>query len=410
MSQTGDKFKVIDQNDFSGGVSGSGWTDSNGNDVTSEGSVHGDAIMGDFAGTRTHTEQISKTYNFDENAGEAKIEFNFVKINSWDTEWSNQQESFGVYLGGQQIIDYKPDGALQTGRTIGGGDGDLIDQPFSVHIDGATYSGTYSVTSSGQDSHAGVWGERDYKVEITLDDPPAELRLGVGAKLYQSKSDESWGIDDVMVGQVCFTAGTHIETQDGARLIENLKVGDLLRTFKGELRALRWIGHNTQFQEHLEKDPKLAPVCIVQGALGNGLPKRDLRVSQNHRILVNSKIAEQMFGEKEVLVAASMLTALPGIYVETDCKQVTYLHLLFDSHEIIFAQGAAAESFYLGPNALNALSKKALEEVLILFPDAAYEEFQPKPACLIPPRKQQRLLVSRHADDTQNSLIQLSAN
>ena len=51
----------------------------------------------------------------------------------------------------------------------------------------------------------------------------------------------------------------------------------------------------------------------MQGALGNGLPRRDLLVSRQHRMLVRSSIAGRMFGDKEVLVAAHHLTALPGV-------------------------------------------------------------------------------------------------
>ncbi len=80
------------------------------------------------------------------------------------------------------------------------------------------------------------------------------------------------------------------------------------------------------------RNPKLRPGHISVGALGSGLPTRDFLVSRQLRMLVSSKVAERMFGERNVLVPAIRLTDLPGIYIDEAIESVTYFHLLFDGN------------------------------------------------------------------------------
>lgn len=194
---------------------------------------------------------------------------------------------------------------------------------------------------------------------------------------------------------ICFTAGTRILTPIGYHPIESLTPLDMVTTSETAQRV-RWIGRRKLNASDLSASPKLRPVRITEGALGNGLPTRDLLVSRQHRMLLRSKIAERMFGETEVLVPAIKLIALPGIFVDEDIKQVEYIHLLFDKHEIIFADGAPSESLFTGPEALRAVGKEAREEVLALFPKVAELNYSWAPARFIPSGRQQKQLVARH--------------
>lgn len=177
--------------------------------------------------------------------------------------------------------------------------------------------------------------------------------------------------DDFRIGidVTCFATGTLIQTGQGIRPVHRLRVGDLIRTRDHGLQPLRWLGGRQLSAADLAANPRLAPIRIAAGALGPGMPARDLTVSPQHRILVRSAIAERMTGSPEVLIAAVHLAGHPGIERVRAPGGIGYWHLMFDRHEIVFAEGAEAESLYLGPMAQAALSDDALDELRALFPD-----------------------------------------
>ncbi|WP_170336993.1 Hint domain-containing protein [Ruegeria arenilitoris] len=173
----------------------------------------------------------------------------------------------------------------------------------------------------------------------------------------------------ITIEGVCFTAGTLINARDGPCLIENLRVGDLVVTEDHGLQPIRWIEGRQMSAEHLRANPAMRPVRIAAGSLGPGLPKRDLLVSQQHRVLVRGPKVELLFGASEALVAAKHLCSWPGISVDTSDKPVEYMHILLDRHEILMAESAPAESLFLGEEALHTLSSDGLQELAEIFPD-----------------------------------------
>lgn len=202
----------------------------------------------------------------------------------------------------------------------------------------------------------------------------------------------------------CFAGGTRIATARGEVAIEDLAEGDLVLTRDHGPQPLRWIGSTEVSQLRLVKQPKLRPIRIAAGALGfdsegAALPHRDLTVSPQHRILVRSKIAEKMFGEAEVLVPAKQLLQLPGVDIAEEVQPVVYFHLLFDRHEVIFANGAETESLYTGPEALKALPCAAREEILTLFPELAQRDYTPSAARVLVSGRQARKLALRHVQN-----------
>lgn len=197
-------------------------------------------------------------------------------------------------------------------------------------------------------------------------------------------------------GLVCFANGTTIETMSGAVPVERLQVGKKVKTMNNGFQEIRWIGQRQLSRWDIEKNEKLRPVLITAGALGKNVPSQDLRVSRQHRMLIRSKVADRMVGKPEVLVAAIHLTGSPGIDVDRTCSEVVYYHLLFDEHEVIFANGAAAESLFTGLQALKSLSTAALVELTTIFPEVLQTDFVAKPAKLIPSNKKQRKMIERH--------------
>ena len=197
---------------------------------------------------------------------------------------------------------------------------------------------------------------------------------------------------------ICFAKGTFIEMAYGSFPVETLKVGDLVRTATGEMCPIRWIGSRHVEQEELRQNPKLYPVRICAGAMGDGLPQRDLVVSRQHRIVVSSAIAEQVTGSRNVLIPAIKLTELPGVLVDESVKSVDYYHILFEDHKILCAEGTQAESLLPGPQALEALAPASRDEIYALFPELAEADTDPKTAYFVPANKQQKAVIAQHVD------------
>lgn len=169
----------------------------------------------------------------------------------------------------------------------------------------------------------------------------------------------------------CFTAGTLIETDDGPVRVEELRVGDLVRTRDHGLKPVLWIESQELDGALLAKMPHLRPIRIRASALGAGLPRRDLLLSRQHRVVIRNRVVERMFGETEVLASVKDLLDMPGIETIEDAQGVTYYHFLLDRHEVVFAEGVESETLYTGPEALKTLTPEARREVLSLFPQLA---------------------------------------
>ncbi len=168
----------------------------------------------------------------------------------------------------------------------------------------------------------------------------------------------------------CFTPGTLVTTPMGLRAVEDLAVGDLVMTRDSGMQPIRWIGRRDLGLAELLVRPALRPVTIGVGALGGGLPLRTMRVSPQHRMLIEGALPEMLFAETEVLVAAVHLVGMPGIS-QQPTRAVSYIHIMCDRHEIVCADGCWTESFQPGGATLGAMGVAQRDEVLTLFPELA---------------------------------------
>ncbi|WP_371169044.1 Hint domain-containing protein [Aliiroseovarius sp. 2305UL8-7] len=227
-------------------------------------------------------------------------------------------------------------------------------------------------------------------------------QAGAGDSLVSEDDGGSYSVNtDPTPGSVpCLTAGSLVTTSDGLIPVEELTPGQLIETHKGTSRPLLHVIRRCFDARALRRNPKLVPVRITAGALGPGLPKRDLLVSRQHRMLVASPIARRMFNTPEVLIAAIKLTAFPGIYVDNTITSVTYFHLVFSQHEVIFAEGAPTESLLLGQEALTSLPAASVAEMKLLFPELVNRSAQ-RTRHHIPQGRRQAKLVARHAQNRQ---------
>ena len=205
---------------------------------------------------------------------------------------------------------------------------------------------------------------------------------------------------------VCFGPDVLIATDKGAVPSVNIEVGDLVLTADHGFQPVRWIGKRQVPAHELRKNPRLLPVKISQGALGNGLPKRDMVVSRQHRMVVNNEALQGLNVETEVLVAAIKLTALPGIDVSEAEEQMSYVHFMFDQHEIVYAEGAKSESLLLGPQARETIADESLEEIVTLFPELADGDMRPEPARLIPSNREQKAIVADFAKKISQKVLE----
>ena len=167
-------------------------------------------------------------------------------------------------------------------------------------------------------------------------------------------------------GVVCFASGTRILTTDGDRRIDMLQAGDRIVTRDNGVQTLRWIGQRQLDAVDLARTPRLRPIQLSPALTGGDAP---LIVSPQHGVLFT------LDGE-ETLVRATHLARMQGgaARVMHGCRSVTYFHLLFEDHQIVFANGAPSESFFPGAFAMAALHSEVRSEIFALFPDLRMQD------------------------------------
>ena len=162
---------------------------------------------------------------------------------------------------------------------------------------------------------------------------------------------------------VSFTQGTRITLATGAQKpVQDLVVGDRILTRDAGAQPLRWIGHSTQ-----RAIGDFAPVLIRAGALNNA---EDLRVSPDHRLFVYQRTDRIGAGRAELRVRARHLINNDSV-VQDVGGFVDYFQLLFDTHQIVYAEGIAAETLRLDRRTQPAVPVETQESVTAALPQAA---------------------------------------
>lgn len=178
----------------------------------------------------------------------------------------------------------------------------------------------------------GGWRVTDNVTEFGNDDGIDFVADDVEFVVYSNN-----GSGEEVLPTPCFLAGTRIMTSRGEVPVEALRAGDLVVTLglQGQwLRPVRWIGRRSVDCRRHPRPAAVLPVRILAGALGPGEPHRDLLVSPDHALYLGG-----------ALVPAEALVDGVHILRERAARRVQYFHVELDAHDVILAEGAAAESW-----------------------------------------------------------------
>ena len=275
--------------------------------------------------------------------GDANFDSNLlIAGGSIQSEVLLEDDSYDIVLGGTRTIDVLGNDTAPSTLTI-------------THINGQEVMAGDTVSlATGQD----VTLNADGTFTVANDFDLETINF-----TYQAETTD--GISDVAFVNIttipCFVAGTLIETDRGERPVESLRAGDLVNTVDDGLQPIRWVGH-----KEVETDLLSAPVRIAAGTFGT---HRELAVSPQHRLMLKDYEAQLLFGESEVLIAAKDLVNGSSVQRCLEAPRVIYVHLLFDKHQVIYANGLTTESFLPGPYTLKGFSKTKINEIRALFPE-----------------------------------------
>jgi hypothetical protein len=132
----------------------------------------------------------------------------------------------------------------------------------------------------------------------------------------------------------CYLAGTNILTPSGETPVEQLAIGDLVVTHSGEARPIVWIGRRSYDGRFASGNRSILPIRVAAGALADGIPRRDLHVSPKHALFLDG-----------VLIPAEKLINGVTIRQLEAMQTIEYFHIELEAHDVILAEGAAAETF-----------------------------------------------------------------
>lgn len=154
---------------------------------------------------------------------------------------------------------------------------------------------------------------------------------------------------------VCFCAGTQITTPDGEVAVEHLEVGDIVTTASGAKRRISWIGSGRVLATRGRRS-EATPVIVRRNALADNVPDRDLRITKGHSLYIDG-----------VLIPVENLINHRSILWDDRAQEVEIYHIELDTHDVLLANGAPAESYrddgnrWMFRNWHSRLASKAME-------------------------------------------------
>lgn len=193
----------------------------------------------------------------------------------------------------------------------------------------------------------------------------------------------------------CFVTGTRIATPDGERRIEDLEPGDAVLCDDGKMAPVRWTGRKRICPQRLSQMPHLRPVRIARGALGHGLPERDLLISACCTTMVRPSVHALASGDPEILLRIRDLLGMPGVRLDENCDRVEYAYFGLGRESTFFAEGVPFEALFIGRPLLPHVAPPHSGEVPVLLTALRQPPECDHPACVSPNLHRPRPAVAR---------------
>jgi hypothetical protein len=192
--------------------------------------------------------------------------------------------------------------------------------------------------------------------DLVLSDGTASETLDISTTVDAPTFHFSAVVDGTEV-TLCYLRGTNISTPRGDVPIEALAIGDEVVTCFSGVQRIKWLGRQAYDRRFVMKNPSKMPVRIAAGALGAGLPRRDLFVSPGHSMLLGGQL----------VLAARLVNGVTISQTEAPAR-IDYIHIELETHDCVLAEGCWSESFADAPG-LRAQCHNAAE-FHALYPNA----------------------------------------
>ena len=239
-----------------------------------------------------------------------------------------QQTVFGT--GGTEtlILNYTtsvPAGMSSPGSISGLAAGDRIELAGASSIVSAQF--TASTTTAGQDQLTIQTNTGSFVIGSV------SLAANVATSLTTFFDSTSGAYGVTVESTLCFLPDTLIATPSGEVKVQALRTGDLVLTAAGNARPIAWIGQGKVLATRGRRSAA-TPVIVRRGALGNGVPHRDLHVTKGHSLFIDG-----------VLIPVEFLVNHRSVLWDDRAQEVNLFHIELETHDVLLANGAPAESY-----------------------------------------------------------------